>query len=171
MPCLLLLTCTMQNILLSHIHPTVAYSLFMYHSATGFLSNQEFAQTFPHDGTCLQLAFTFNFFSVDFSTESCPNFFCLPIIRKCLLYWNRLNFFSSTLLLLKYNGTVLKYYLALIFWISTPFYFCKSVYYNSQLSKLSYLNLAWKFTIFTIIFKSKMYNINNRVDCLDTMGV
>lgn len=54
-----------------------AYSLFIYHSVTGFLSKQEFAQSFPHDETCLKLAFTFRFFSADFSTEyfSCPNFF------------------------------------------------------------------------------------------------
>lgn len=69
------------------------YSLLMYYSATGFLSKQGFAQTFPHNGTCLQLAFMFTVFLVDFSTEPCPNFFSLPINRKCLPYWNVFNFF------------------------------------------------------------------------------
>lgn len=46
-----------------------AYSFFIHHSVTGFPSKQEFAQSFPHDETCLKLAFSFRFFSVYFSTE------------------------------------------------------------------------------------------------------
>lgn len=74
---LLLLTCNTEYTNFLYTPNSWAYSLFIYHSVTGFLSKQEFAQSFPHDETCLKSAFTFRFFSVDFSAEyfSCPNSF------------------------------------------------------------------------------------------------